>query len=283
MIRAGSSPVPAPRRRSGYPSADGTVPPIRPARHLHAAVQHRADRGDARPLPRQAARRPAGRRSTTGSSACSRRCSTCPSWSCRRSSGSCRTGCGHHRVMLYGPIFGADRGGHHRPDRDWQHRSRSTSMPVLGLTRLLEGASTAASVPSILGFIALATAGNEILRGKAAARFEGATLAGLGVGFIVAPDPVRSVWARTRSSSTPSSTASRSSSTGVASRTRPARPRRSQSPHVGFEPLYPPHPLVARPPPGAHLDRPQREHRAVVQPVALPVLARRTRSSPTSS
>jgi len=42
-------------------------------------------------------------------------------------------------------------------------------------------------VPSILGFIALATAGNELLRGKAAARFEGATLAGLGVGFIVAP------------------------------------------------------------------------------------------------
>ena len=54
-------------------------------------------------------------------------------------------------------------------------------------TRLLEGASTAASVPSILGYIALATAGNELLRGKAAARFEGATLAGLGVGFIVAP------------------------------------------------------------------------------------------------
>jgi hypothetical protein len=42
-------------------------------------------------------------------------------------------------------------------------------------------------VPSILGFIALATAGNELLRGKAAARFEGATLAGLGFGFIVAP------------------------------------------------------------------------------------------------
>jgi predicted MFS family arabinose efflux permease len=58
---------------------------------------------------------------------------------------------------------------------------------LLGVTRLLEGASTAASVPSILGFIALATAGNELLRGKAAARFEGATLAGLGFGFIVAP------------------------------------------------------------------------------------------------
>ena len=63
----------------------------------------------------------------------------------------------------------------------------TTQLPILGATRLLEGASTAASVPSILGFIALATAGNELLRGKAAARFEGATLAGIGVGFIVAP------------------------------------------------------------------------------------------------
>ena len=68
-----------------------------------------------------------------------------------------------------------------RPDR------ADDGLPILGGTRLLEGASTAASVPSILGFIALATAGNELLRGKAAARFEGATLAGLGVGFIVAP------------------------------------------------------------------------------------------------
>ena len=53
---------------------------------------------------------------------------------------------------------------------------------MLGLaaTRVLEGASSAASVPSILGYIAMATAGNEVLRGKTSARFEGATLAGLG-------------------------------------------------------------------------------------------------------
>ena len=63
----------------------------------------------------------------------------------------------------------------------------TTNLLVLGGTRILEGASTAASVPSILGYIALATAGNEVLRGQAAARFEGATLAGLGVGFAVAP------------------------------------------------------------------------------------------------
>jgi MFS family permease len=85
---------------------------------------------------------------------------------------------GHHRVMLYGPVFGGIA---------VVLTGLTTSIPVLGVTRLFEGASTAASVPSILGFIALATAGNEVLRGKAAARFEGATLAGIGVGFIVAP------------------------------------------------------------------------------------------------
>ena len=85
---------------------------------------------------------------------------------------------GHHRVMLYGPVFGAIAA---------VLTAQTVSLPVLGATRLLEGASTAASVPSILGFIALATAGSEVLRGKAAARFEGATLAGLGAGFIVAP------------------------------------------------------------------------------------------------
>ena len=85
---------------------------------------------------------------------------------------------GHHRVMLYGPIFGGIA---------VVLTGLTTNLPLLGATRMFEGASTAASVPSILGFIALATAGNEVLRGKAAARFEGATLAGLGFGFIVAP------------------------------------------------------------------------------------------------
>jgi MFS family permease len=85
---------------------------------------------------------------------------------------------GYHRIMVYGPIFGGIA---------VVLTGLTTSLPVLGATRLLEGASTAASVPSILGFIALATAGNELRRGRAAARFEGATLAGIGFGFIVAP------------------------------------------------------------------------------------------------
>jgi MFS family permease len=85
---------------------------------------------------------------------------------------------GHHRVMLFGPAFGAVA---------VILTGLTTNLLVLGGTRWLEGASTAASVPSILGYIALVTAGNEVLRGKAAARFEGATLAGLGVGFAAAP------------------------------------------------------------------------------------------------
>jgi MFS family permease len=85
---------------------------------------------------------------------------------------------GHHRMMLVGPTFGAVA---------VILTGLTTNIPLLGGTRLLEGASTAASVPSILGYIALATAGSEVLRGKAAARFEGATLAGLGAGFAVAP------------------------------------------------------------------------------------------------
>jgi predicted MFS family arabinose efflux permease len=61
----------------------------------------------------------------------------------------------------------------------------TVSLPVIGFTRLLEGASTAASIPSILGFIAFATAADELLRGKAVARFEAATLAGLMAGFVL--------------------------------------------------------------------------------------------------
>jgi MFS family permease len=85
---------------------------------------------------------------------------------------------GHHRVMLWGPLFGAVA---------VVMTALSGNLVVLGATRILEGGSTAASIPSILGYIAIATAGNEALRGRAASRFEAATLAGLGFGFIVAP------------------------------------------------------------------------------------------------
>ena len=85
---------------------------------------------------------------------------------------------GHHRVMLLGPMFGAAA---------VILTGLTTNLALLGGTRLLEGASTAASIPSILGYIAAVTAQSEVLRGKTAARFEGATLAGIGAGFAIAP------------------------------------------------------------------------------------------------
>ena len=84
---------------------------------------------------------------------------------------------GHRRIMLVGPAFGAIA---------VIITALTASLPVIGLTRLLEGGSTAASVPSILGFIAFATASDELMRGRAVARFEAATLAGLLAGFVIA-------------------------------------------------------------------------------------------------
>jgi MFS family permease len=84
---------------------------------------------------------------------------------------------GHHRVMQFGPVFGFVA---------VILTGVTTNLWVLGGTRLLEGASTAASVPSILGFIAMATAHDEALRGRTSARFEAATIAGLGAGFAAA-------------------------------------------------------------------------------------------------
>jgi MFS family permease len=84
---------------------------------------------------------------------------------------------GHHRVMQFGPVFGGVA-----VVITWA----TSNLAILGSTRWLEGASTAASVPSILGFIAAVTAGDELARGRASARFEGATLAGLGVGITLA-------------------------------------------------------------------------------------------------
>jgi len=84
---------------------------------------------------------------------------------------------GYHRIMELGPGFGAVA---------VVLTGLTTSLVLLGATRWLEGASTAASVPAILGFVALATVGDEGLRGRAVARFEAATLAGLGGGIVAA-------------------------------------------------------------------------------------------------
>jgi len=84
---------------------------------------------------------------------------------------------GHHRIMQVGPAFGAVA---------VVLTYLTTNLVLLGGTRILEGASTAASVPSILGYIAVLSSRDELLRGRAASRFEGATLAGLGVGLVAA-------------------------------------------------------------------------------------------------
>ena len=80
-------------------------------------------------------------------------------------------------VMLIGPLFGIVA---------VILTGLTTNLYLLGLTRFLEGGSAAASIPSILSYIALTTAGDEELRGKAVARFEAATLAGLGIGLVAA-------------------------------------------------------------------------------------------------
>ena len=84
---------------------------------------------------------------------------------------------GSRKVMQYGPIFGAVA---------VVMTALTTDLFLLGITRWLEGAAAAASIPSILGFIAIATSQDEALRGRIVARFEAATLAGLGLGLVAA-------------------------------------------------------------------------------------------------
>ena len=75
---------------------------------------------------------------------------------------------GHHRIMQVGPVFGFAAVLITALTAEIQLGPLVIAIPVfvgslllLGLTRLLEGASTAASVPSVLGFIAVATSGDE--------------------------------------------------------------------------------------------------------------------------
>jgi MFS family permease len=84
---------------------------------------------------------------------------------------------GAHRVMQWGPVFGAVA---------VIVTAFSTNLPLIGFTRGLEGAAAGASIPSILGYIALATAYDEPLRGRVVSRFEAATLAGIGAGVVAA-------------------------------------------------------------------------------------------------
>jgi MFS family permease len=77
---------------------------------------------------------------------------------------------GRKVIMLLGPAFGAIA---------VFMTGLTTHMPVLFVTRLLEGGSTAASIPSTLGFIAAETAHDERLRGRVVALFEFVSLGGM--------------------------------------------------------------------------------------------------------
>jgi MFS family permease len=84
---------------------------------------------------------------------------------------------GRKLIMLVGPLFGSVA---------VFLTGLTTFMPVLFFTRLLEGGSTAASIPSTLGFIAAETADDEKLRGRVVSLFELVSLGGmLAVGPIV--------------------------------------------------------------------------------------------------
>jgi len=82
-----------------------------------------------------------------------------------------------HRIMQVGPILGAIA---------VLVTAATSDLWLLGGTRWLEGMAAAASIPSILGYIALVTSSDEGLRGRTVARFEAATIAGLGFGAVAA-------------------------------------------------------------------------------------------------
>ena len=77
---------------------------------------------------------------------------------------------GRKAIMLLGPIFGGVA---------VFLTGLTTQLHLLFVTRLLEGGSTAASVPSTLGFIAAETEHNEELRGRVVSLFEFVSLGGM--------------------------------------------------------------------------------------------------------
>jgi MFS family permease len=77
---------------------------------------------------------------------------------------------GRKVIMLLGPLFGGVAVA---------MTALTTHVPILFVTRLLEGGSTAASIPSTLGFIAAETAHDERLRGRVVSQFELVSLGGM--------------------------------------------------------------------------------------------------------
>lgn len=84
---------------------------------------------------------------------------------------------GHKPFMILGPLFGA---------LAVQITAMTVALPLLLLTRLLEGLSTASSVPATLSYISNATSHNPTARGRAVSLWEISTIGGLALGFRIA-------------------------------------------------------------------------------------------------
>jgi MFS family permease len=84
---------------------------------------------------------------------------------------------GRKPFMILGPLLGAAA---------LQITAMTIALPVLLFTRLLEGLSTATSLPATLGYLSDATSGDPRARGRAVSLWEIATIGGLAAGFQVA-------------------------------------------------------------------------------------------------
>ncbi|RME42027.1 MAG: MFS transporter [Chloroflexi bacterium] len=81
---------------------------------------------------------------------------------------------GRKPFMVLGPLFGAIA---------VQITAVTAALPLLLITRLLEGLSTASSLPATLSYISNATSHNPVARGRAVSLWEITTIGGLALGF----------------------------------------------------------------------------------------------------
>ena len=81
---------------------------------------------------------------------------------------------GRKRFMILGPLFGAAA---------VQITAMTAALPLLLITRLLEGLSTASSLPATLSYISNATSHSPVARGRAVSLWEITTIGGLALGF----------------------------------------------------------------------------------------------------
>lgn len=83
---------------------------------------------------------------------------------------------GRKLFIVLGPLFGAAA---------VQITALTVAIPVLVLTRLLQGLSTASSLPATLSYLSVSTAHSPTARGRAVSLWEIATIGGMALGFRV--------------------------------------------------------------------------------------------------